>query len=248
MPSYQDVVAANGAVGAWALVEAAGADFAPYIGAGHMTGQGSLVYQQTGPFATSVAVKGNTAGYLTLPFPNSITTPWWVEFWAKITSPPGSDVSLSRSGNAAGGNGAGLYVHTDGHLHFQVVGPRDVDTGKVIDSNWHLYQYGHTDSTGVSVQVVVDGVVDTTVSLAGIVNANPATWGFLSDAVGVQIAPSASLSYVALYPAVLTPQNAYASFLAATDPTTAMLYAKSPSQIGTTALLNLIYAAVHKTW
>lgn len=247
MSTYQDVIAANKAMWAWAFTESSGTDFAPYVGVQHATGHNTFLYQQAGPFAASESIQGNTTGYVTVPFPSTLFTPFYFEFWAKLSvAPPVADISLSRSGNATL-NGAGYYIHTDGHIHFQVPTQRDNDTGYVVNNAWHLYTYGH-DSIGTSLLLYVDGALKHTGSLTGIVTPNPSTWGIGSDGVGTQIAPSVSISMAAVYGRLLSSSEIYANFLASTSPNEAIrLAATALSSLDQSTLADIL-SAVRKTY
>jgi len=248
--TYQDVVRANGPFASWAFTETSGLDFVPWIGGAHLTGHNAFLYQQTGPFAGAFALTANTTGYLTLPFPGGGVAPWTVEFWLKLGAyPPAATVKPAHSGNQTTPNGAGFYILTSGVWHFQVIPVSDTTlTALTPNTGWHLVQYGHTDATGTSLFLAIDGQIVSTRTLVGLTAANPQSWGFLADAVGALPCTSASISYPAVYPSVFTAPNLLSTFLAATDPTSALSLTRGAVTTIDNDLLQQILAAVRRTF
>jgi len=249
MTTYQDVVAANQALWAWALVEPSGLDFAPYIGSQHLTGHGSFLYQQSGPFPTSEALKANTNGWLTVPFPLGAAAPWWVEFWVKLPSATPAVAQNMLVTGVSGSSSTSIYIATNGHIHINVVGVTDFDTGFVWPNTaWHLVQVGHIDNTGGSVGFAFDGVQVSSHSIVGATFAANSLWSIGADVNGVSPLASALFSFVAVYPGVLSGPSLLASFVAASNAAGALVYARSANNSSDTLLLQSILAAVQKTF
>jgi hypothetical protein len=248
--SYQDVVRSNGTYASWAFTETTGLDFAPWIGGAHLTGHNAFLYQQAGPFAGAFALAANTTGYLTFSFPGGGVAPWTVEFWLKLGAyPPAATIKPAHGGNQTTPNGAGFYVLTSGVWHFQVIPVSDTTlTALTPDTNWHLIQFGHTDATGTTLQLAVDGQVRSTRTLVGMTAANPQSWGFLADAVGALPCTSALISYPAVYPSVFTAPQLLSTFIAATDPTSALALTRGAQQFVDNTTLQAILAAVRRTY
>jgi len=244
--TYQDVVNAWGPIGAWALTESAGTDFVPYTGPYHLTGSGTLLYRQAGPFAASLAVHlATNARMLTngLLLPGGQNT---LECWVHLdANPPAAFTPLMFWGNSAA-NGNGLVWDTDGFVKYYVPTVATTSTGFNPGAGWHLFQLGNVPGVGGSVVIAVDGVIRyqkvQSTGLAG----SPDQIGFgctpvANSAVGLSIA------FPAVYNIGLSPLMAQSIFEAASTPNDAIL--KTPAgNTANNALLNQIYAAVHRTF
>jgi len=117
LSTYQDVVLANQALAAWALTEAAGTTFVPYIGGSNLIGTGAFDYQQSGPFAASFGLRGHVAAKLTLTFVTVVNPPVTRECWFRLPSATPTNLQILFYTGNANTNGSGLYVATNGHIH-----------------------------------------------------------------------------------------------------------------------------------
>ena len=245
MSTYQDVVAAYSPYAAWALVEASGTDFAPYLGAAHLTGSGSFTYQTTGPIATSMGLGLAVGAKLATPALVSFAPPVTIETWIKLTVyPPTTTVMVWYWGNS-NTNGNGVFVDTTtGNLvvYSPAATPNLINTGVALGSGWHFIQSGNTSTAGVS-QLALDGVVIWQGSQPGGTIGNPNQFFFGGHSAGganraIELAfPALSFSY-------LSADRARIAFLGSSNPDAAL----AQTTVGGGDLLNLIYAAVHKTY
>lgn len=251
MTTYQDVVQANGALGAWALTEAAGGVFAPYLGGTSLTGGGVTGYRDPGPFAGSFGLRVGVGGNLRLPFATVVQPPVTNEAWFKLsTFPPAPYAYLLRAGTL-GSSGNGFYVDPAArHVFYTapVTGP--IDTGFVWpDLNWHLVDW--SSSAGNVLSLYVDGQIVWRVAVGSPGPPTPNVLGYGCDGNADNEKQVTTIAWPAFYPFELAPTSVTASFLAATNPSLALAYAfTGGGQIGqsNSALLDLIYAAVHKVY
>ena len=222
-PTYQDVVKANLPLGAWALSESSGTDFVPYLGPYHLTGGGTLLYQQAGPFGASLSLHLAVGAFLhtnSMPFPSSGGV---LEAWFKLdVYPPTTTVALLYWGNSAS-NGNGLVVVSGGGLQAFAPGGSTVTPGINLGSGWHHVMFGNPSPSGGSA-IALDGkVVYTKSTGVGGTAGNPDQVGFGSTSSS-NAAAAISVAYPAVYNNYLTPQLAGAAFVASTDPTSALAY------------------------
>lgn len=246
MSTYQDVVAANLARYAWALTEAAGTDFPPYIGAAHLTGSGTLLYQQSGPFATSLALHLATNARLVTPAGVVASQPTTLETWLSIdTYPPSAAVAAFYWGNS-GANGVGVLIQTNGNIGYYVPPNAVIDTGVPFGSGWHLIQLGNLAPTGSQVAIARDGIIVWQATSAAQVAANPNQVAFGSTPVA-NAGAALKLAFPAIYNQAITPQLALSSYLASTDPDSAMGYTLGAAA-NNLDILNQILASVRKTY
>jgi hypothetical protein len=242
--TYQDVVAAQGAVGAWAFTEAAGLAFAPYIGGSGLVGAGGFAYQQAGPFATSFGLRINVGAKVTLTFVATVQLPVTFEGWFKLAVPPAAAQFLYYNGNA-GANGNGLYVAAvNSHIHyFAGGGVADVDLGvSWPNGSWHLLDAAQ-DVSGVFT-LALDGVVLFRGFIPTPIAPTPnvlTLGGSSTTTAAVQL----HVAMAAYYITALSPQQAAANYLASTDPDTALVSGGGGSQ---SAILDLILRSVRKTY
>lgn len=246
MSTYQDVVNASAPLAAWSLTEAAGTDHPPYAGSIHLTDSGTLLYQQTGPFVGSFAEHLAVGAALRTPAFTQLVGPFTEEVWFKLdSSPPASVQPIVYWGNLAS-NGTGIIVLTSGHLAFQESGVNTYDTGYVVDSNWHLYEYGNIDSSSAKVAIAVDGLVVAQINPAAFIFASPVAFGFGSSA-STAATVGCSVAMPAIYPRVMDAVLPKQTYLAATDPNNAIQYAAGGGTLNLD-ILNEILAAVRKTF
>lgn len=243
MSTYQDVIAAQGAVAAWALTEAAGLSFAPYIGGQPLVGSGTFAYRQAGPFASAFGLQINVGGKLGLPFVAPVNVPVSFECWYKLALPLAAAQYLYYNGNA-GANGNGIYVkNTDAHLHyFAGGGIIDKDLGVLWpDSAWHHFVSGV--DTNQALTFYLDGVT----LFRGLLNSplapNPNEL-FIGADSSTSSATVVAIATPAYYIKALTPAQAANDFLASTDPSTAL----SNTMGSSGDLLTSIWNAVHKVY
>lgn len=246
MATYQDVINADLPLGAWALTEASGTDFVPYTGPYHLTGSGTLLYRQTGPFGTALALHlaaGASLRTNSLLFPSSGGT---IECWIRLdTYPPASTVALEYWGNS-GSNGNGVIVQTSGDLQLFAAPSNTLDAFHNFASGWHLVQIGNPGPNGGSALAVDGAIIVSKIPGVGGTAGNPDQIGFGCTASSTA-AVALSVAYPAVYPTYLTSQFAYAHFLAASDPNTAINFTLTGLN-SNSALLQLIYAAVHRVF
>lgn len=223
MTTYQDVIRANGALASWALTEASGTDFAPWLGGAHLTGGGTLTYRQTGPFTGSFALGMAAGATLRLPFLSPVGPPTTFETWIKLSSKtPGTQEFPVYSGNE-NANGSGFWVNTNGHIEYLAGGAAAVDSTVLWpDLLWHLCAMTSHSSTEHS--LALDGIVVWRGVTAASIAPNPNSLGFgCSSSAGSGIA--VQVAYPSFYQVELTPQQLAANFQAATDPDGALVTA-----------------------
>lgn len=223
MSTYQDVVLANGAVLAWALTESAGTDFVPYIGGTHLTGAGGgMSYRQTGPFAGAFGLQVIAGDSLRYPFSQAVFPPFTTEVWTNFsTLTPASSQLIFYAGNQAA-NGSGLYLSTTGHLHWYAGGVFDVDLGAYGHTGWNLVQVASPDNTHA--QIFINGIQTNSVTTAASTAPTPNGQGWMSDDSSYNSVETCLLSYPAVYAKAFTANQAYASFVASTNPDLALQY------------------------
>jgi hypothetical protein len=242
--SYQDVVRADFPWVSHAFTEAAGTDFAPWIGTQHLTSTGTLLYQQTGPFATAFALHLAAAATLRGAVPFGATGPLYVEVWVKLdVYPPTANQFIYFVGNA-GGNGYGVFVDTTGALQIYAPPGAAVVTGAMLGSGWHLVTQGG-DVHGTPV-LAVDGVIKWQGPTPTVVTPSPNQIGWGCDS-STAVARAISLAYPTVYLHAMLAPAVQASFLAATDPAAALLLTSGASPAADT-LLQQILAAVRKQY
>ena len=249
--TYQDVIRANGAADGWALSEAAGTDFAPWVGAVHLTGSGGLLYQQAGPFAASFGLHLAAGAKLASPaFALPLSPPVSFEMWVKLDAyPPTANTVLMYMGNASA-NGWGLVIKTDGTLRVLESGVAFYDTGVALGGGWHLIQLGGMDRTGSVLQVGIDGVQVWAGAVAASLLPTPNAMYFGGDS-SAGATRAMTIAYPAFYNQALAGLAIRSNFMAATDPDSALALALATPGATTqsqTDLLNAILAAVRKTY
>lgn len=221
MSTYQDVVRAQLAVGAWAFTEAAGLNFAPYIGGTTLVGAGTFAYQQAGPFAASFGLQINVGAKVTLTFVATVVLPVTFEAWFKLATPPAAAEFLFYNGNAAL-NGNGIYVATvNSHLHYFNGGGADIDLGVTwpAGGGWHLLQAAQ------DVNAVFTLAIDGVVAFRGWVPPPTAPAPNVLTIGGSSTTTSAVILQVAMaafYILALTPPQLAANYLASTNPDLAL--------------------------
>lgn len=221
MSTYQDVVQANHAAAAWALTEAAGTTFVPYIGGSNLVGAGGFAYRQTGPFAAAYGLHLNAAAKLTLTFVTVVQPPVTWDCWFKLASATPALLLVLMYAGASATNGSGIYVATNGHIHVLHGTIVDVDTGLLWpDTNWHLLQR-IASADGRTVGVAIDGVIRYRAFLAAPIAPTPNTLVFGGDsAAGASVALDVAMP--AFYPFELGAGEVAATFQGATDPNGAL--------------------------
>lgn len=250
MPTtYQDVVRANSPLGSWALTEAGGFVFVPWISASQLVGSGTFLYRQAGPFASAFGLHLAAATQIHVLFLTTVQPPFTSQLWVKLdVNPPAANGYLLKSG--ASTNGAGFYVKTDGHVHWEAGGVQDIDTGTVWpDLNWHLVTWCAESTTVQS--LYLDGAIVWRTTVSAPAAPAPNVEGFASEGSGGTVNIVGTIAYPTLYPYALTPSQVAATFLAASDPATALggtLNAGGAGPGGSLDLLNQILAAVRKTF
>jgi len=249
--TYQDVLRANGALGSWALTEAAGAVFAPWLGGTNLAGGGVTTYRDAGPFAASFGLKLGVGGFLHLPFSTVVSPPVTQEAWFKLNALPVTSYELLLRAGVTGTNGNGFYVDpAANHVIYTSISTGAVDTGVVWpDLNWHLFTW--SSSSGNILSIYLDGVVRWRNGVATPSSPAPNTLGFGSDGSADNSHNIVTLAYPTFYPTELSPSSVYATFLASTDPDSAMGYTTNGAGVAGTAnslLLNQILAAVQRTF
>jgi hypothetical protein len=248
--TYQDVVSADNALAAWALTEASGLAFVPYIGGSNLVGSGTFTYQQTGPFAASFGLQFAVGAKATLTFATVVNPPVTVEAWVKLSSAtPSSPQFLWGTGNGAA-NGVQPYVSTAGHIRIQLGGVQDTDTGVIWpDTNWHLVEVASSSSLNV-LTLMLDGVVRWRQQLGTAGAPSPNTLTFFGHS-GAGSGIVATLAMPAFYAYEYTAAQAAATFLAATNPNAALgatLSGGGINQALAQTTLDLILASVRKTY
>jgi hypothetical protein len=248
--TYQDVVAANGALAAWAFTEAAGLAFAPYIGGSGLVGTGTFAYQQAGPFAASFGLQINTLSKTDLTFVATVQPPITTELWVKLASAtPATRQHLYYVGNP-GANGTGVDVATTGEIRFLQGGRADNALGIFWpDTLWHLVQLASA-ADGVTITLAIDGIVRVrrTVTIS---NAPAPNHLYFSGDSAAGNVVGETIAMGAFYPYELTPTQLRSSFIAASTPGAAL--ATTLAGAGTVladaaTILDEILAAVRKTF
>lgn len=247
MTTYQDVVASDLPIDAWALSESSGTAFSPYAGVDNLTGSAGLAYNQPGPFTGANGLHIPAAGTLRTPTFISLVQPLTIEAWVKLdATPPGTLTLIFYWGNSSA-NGSGLYVATNGHVHLYNGGVADIDTGFTVSSGWHLYQLGNATTTDNRTIVAVDGVVIYNATPAAPATGNPQQFGFLCSATAAA-ATAGTVAMPALYPNTFGYAQAYSHFLASSSPDQALGYTRYPGASGGDSLLLQILNSVRKTY
>lgn len=245
MTTYQDVVRANRPYAGWALTEASGSDFAPWLGTMRLTLTGAVSYQQTGPFAGALSMHFTSGAYVK----TNIVPPWNPpgshEFWMKVDALTSGSARVPHAYGAFDTNGYGMTVRSSpGSLIENYHAGTATNFGSLAytipDLNWHHYVYIVEDTTTAT--LYVDGQGRGRVSISPFISPT-LTLAFMAASNGTY--PMAGyLAYPALYPRLLTANEVYANYLASTDPTSAMAY----TQQGNADLLNAILAAVRRDY
>lgn len=252
MATYQDVIRSDNPYAGWALVEASGFDFAPWVGLLHLAGAATLLYQQPGPFPASEALHLAAGAKLTATFSFDPQAPFWVNGWVKFDSNVwGPANAIFQLGDNTT-NGWSLYVQNDGKIHFFVPGTGGGDTNTGFawpDTNWHFVSVGNinTSSAAPTIAIYVDGVIVFQGGVQGSHATAVHTLGFLTPGSSGGAARGASISYPAVFFDVLPPNSNRAEFLAATNPDAALPLTQN-NPVNDTALLNAILAAVRHTY
>lgn len=250
MATYQDVIAADNALAAWAFTEASGLDFAPYISAQHLTGRGTFLYRQAGPFAAAFGLHFNVGADASFTFGLQINPPFSVEAWVRVVAnPPAASAVIHYSGNSAS-NGSGVYIASaTSHLHLLLGGHADNDLGIIWpDTNWHLYQVAGAPD-GSTETIGLDGVVRLRKPFSGAIAPSPDNMDFGGSNNQTAVTPI-ELAYPALYAYELSPAQMANHYLAATNPDAAIgntLSGGAGLSGSNSDLLNKILAAVQKT-
>ncbi len=248
--TYQDVVRANGGIGSWALTEAAGTDFVPWLGGTHITGAGAHTYRQAGPFATAFSLGFAIGSRLVLPLAAVLAPPVTNEAWIKLSALAPVPYQLMLRSGTTGVSGSGLYLDTLNHLHWTGFGAVDIDTGFIWpDTNFHLLQFA--SGPGNFLQLYFDGGSIFTTTTATPSAPTPNSIGYLCDSAADNSHVAGFVSYPTIYLRVLTPTEAFANFLAATDPAAAMAYTVTGGgELGAANALELqtIFDLLHRTF
>lgn len=244
--TYQDVVRANGALASWALTEAGGTDFAPWLGGSHLVGAGGLTYRQAGPFATAFGLMLAVGASLRLSFLQTVSNPVTIEAWIKLASAtPAAAQTLDAAGNEAS-NGTGVYIATNGHVHWIQGGISDQDLGVLWPSAaWHLLDVITT--TAGTHTIAIDGLPVSTFTSATPNAPNPNVLGFLSSGNGGCENAASLVAYPTFYGTALSQFQTQVNFLAASDPVSALALVGGTG-VSDSSLLQAIYDAVHKTY
>lgn len=202
--TYQQQKAADAALAAWALVESSGTTFAPYIGGQSLALTGVADYQQTGPFPTSFGLNLHVGAKLGLTFIRTVLPPFSTECWLKLSNiAPASTQILFYYGNNTL-NGSGLYLATNGHVHFLSGGVQDIDTGFVWpDLNWHMLDLTSDSNTGPET-IYFDGAVVWRNTITNPLAPSPNTVFFGGDS-GVTANQQVTYAMPTLYPYSLSP-------------------------------------------
>jgi len=246
--TYQDIVNASFPWAAWALVEASGTDFAPYAGLQHLTATNVNVYQQAGPCPPSFSIHLNLGKLLSatsLPFLRYFCQEGWYK--PDATSGAGTRILMWIGANSAT-EGWGAYLPAaNNHLHILAApsGP-DLDTGFILPtSSFTLVQLANLTGTTGEITCAVNGEIVGQIVTGG--SGSPTGFGFggessrASNYVG-------SLAWPAVYIQQQTQLSLRSRFVGCSDPVSGLLQTLQGCCTNTDDLLNLIYAAVHKTF
>lgn len=250
-PTYQDVVRANGGWLSWALTETSGTTFVPWLGVGNMSGSGTFLYQQTGPFATAFGLHLAASTQVHFAFTSVIQPPFTQECWIKFDSLTlATNAYLIKTG-ADGTNGSGFYVKsTDKHVHQEQGGVQDLDTLFVWpDTNWHLVDW--VSETGTQDSFYFDGTLMYRAAHSVGNTPSPNVEAFASNGSGTTTNVVGLIAYPTLYPRALTSTEVFAQFLASTDPTSALAFTATGGGAapgGSQAILQQILNAVFKSF
>lgn len=222
MSVYQDVVAANLALAAWALTEASGLAFVPYIGGSNLVGSGAFDYQQAGPAGTDFGLRSHVGAKTTLTFVTVVNPPVTTECWIKVSNiTPAATCYLIKTGNN-GVNGIGFYLATNGHLHLELGGVQDIDTLITWpDTNWHLLQLA-SSQLGQIETVGFDGVVRYRSGTSTPTAPTPNTLTFTGSSANTAT-QLVTIAWPAFYAYEMSPANMAATYLALTNPTAALV-------------------------
>lgn len=249
MSTYQDVVTANQALGAWALTESSGTSFAPYIGGTSLVGSAPLTYRNTGPIGTDFAVGLGVGAKLQLPFATTLFPPVTDEAWFKLASLTVATYQILMRIGTTGSNGTGFYIATSTlHVHFTSPGstPNDFDTGFVWpDTNWHLVDWV-AEPTLIN-RLYIDGKAVWSVNLNNSSAPSPNELGYGCDGSSDTSKNALQVAWPAFYPLALSALNISATYEAKTDPGGALANTVGANQTNQ-SLLNQILAAVQKTF
>lgn len=160
MSAYQDVVNANMPLAAWALVEPSGATFAPFAGAGNLSGSGVSAYQQPGPAGTDLSL---TMANGKLMNPSSLFRgPYWCqEAWFNPSgSTSGSNRLLLALGSNMSVSGSAIFLPTTSNvLQLFAGGTGYVLPGTLPVGSWSLVQWGNLSGVNGQVDVALNGVL-----------------------------------------------------------------------------------------
>lgn len=251
MSTYQDVVNANFPTKAWALVEASGLSFAPYTGVGSLTGVGVDQWQQAGPFALGVSIH-ITNGKITVTDTLFRGGYWCQEVWVKPSSSSGATNRLVMElGANLAVAGSALYLPTGSNAVTFLGGGVNTAIGFTLPtSSWTLLQWGNLAGVTGEVDVAVNGQLIFTTSTSGFTGTGGI--GFGGDPTQASTFQG-SFAWPAYYTSQEFFPQWYSRYVASTDPDLAMSLSVKGSAVNNaaindnTALLELIYAAVHRT-
>jgi hypothetical protein len=250
-PTYQDVVNGSFPTDAWALVEASGTDFAPYSGITHLTGVGVDLWQQAGPFPLGFSLHV-THGKITCGLTLFHGGFWCQEAWFKPdTSSSASNRLLLELGHDLTGPGSALYLPAASNVLQFLGGGISAGLGFTLPTaSWTLLQWGNLAGVTGEVDVAINGQLVFTTPTSGFTGVNGIGWG--GDPVNAS-AYIGSIAWPAFYTSEELFQQWHSRWVASTDP----VAGEALSLIGPTitaaavaansALLALIYAAVHRT-
>lgn len=250
MTTYQDVVTASLPLAAWALTEAGGIDFAPYISAQHLTGSGVFDYRQIGPAGTDFSLNFRVGAKAGFTFTLTVVPPFTTEGWFKFVALPLASNSFLFYQGAQASNGVGLYVKTDGHIHLLQGGIRDTDTGVIWpDTNWHLVEL-ISAGDGTTRGLAFDGVIRYRASQGGGNTPAPNQLNYCGDSAG-GAAVATRVAWPAIYAYEMSAANVASIFGGVTNPSGALGGTVSGGggvSGSNSALLNLILQSVRKTY
>ena len=245
MASYQDVVLAMRPTGAWALNQASGTDFPPYVNFVHATITGIDAYQQPGPFTNALAVHLATGGKATIPIGSTNAQRAYTEVWFKrdSASAPASDLAVIYAGNSSS-NGSGIFWRSSGELSVLRGGSGHTMTGIFPTPGWHLFAFGGLADGRLA--VALDGQILFAQSLTTTTPSPDNT--YIASASAFTVPEPVSIALPAIYPEAMDAYNVYASYLAASDPDRAMAYTPVGGTLQNWDLLNQILASVRRTY
>lgn len=221
MATIQDVITAEAPAAAWALTEAAGTDFVPYIGGSHLTGSGTFGYRTAGPVGTDFGLQINAGAKVALGFVATVSTPDEIQVWVKLhTNPPPSDFqSIWHNGNWSA-NGTGLWVNHLSHVIFGQPGSANADTGFIWpDTAWHLVSVSAQASNLITFSF--DGRIVFQRNVATPIAPSPNTLYFGGDS-GNGSLTVIGIAWPAFYAYAESAGQIASDFLAKTDPSNAL--------------------------